>query len=163
WRASRGAVPRSGRLQGRQRRLRARDRRPAADPGRRAAARRGPRPRPRRAVRRRRVHRAVRRHRRRRARAGRRSAHPPRAGRAVLDAEELAVHYQPQVDLASGRLVGVEALARWDEAAPDEFIPLAEETGLIGPLGAWVLRTACRDLASWHALGLRPLTATVNV
>jgi diguanylate cyclase (GGDEF)-like protein len=83
--------------------------------------------------------------------------------RAALAAGELAVHYQPQVDLASGRLVGVEALARWDQAAPDEFIPLAEETGLIGPLGAWVLRTACRDLAAWHAAGLKPFTATVNV
>jgi diguanylate cyclase (GGDEF)-like protein len=83
--------------------------------------------------------------------------------RAALDAEALAVHYQPQIDLASGRLVGVEALARWDEATPDEFIPLAEETGLIGPLGAWVLWTACRDLADWHARGLKPLTVTVNV
>jgi EAL domain-containing protein (putative c-di-GMP-specific phosphodiesterase class I) len=83
--------------------------------------------------------------------------------RAALAAGALAVHYQPQVDLASGRLVGVEALARWDQAAPDEFIPLAEETGLIGPLGAWVLRTACRDLAAWHAAGLKPFTATVNV
>ena len=75
----------------------------------------------------------------------------------------LAVHYQPQLDLASGRLVGVEALVRWSEASPAEFIPVAEETGLIGPLGAWVLRTAVRDLAAWHAQGLTPLTVTVNV
>ncbi len=83
--------------------------------------------------------------------------------RAALEQETLAVHYQPQVDLATGRMVGVEALARWDEAAPAEFIGLAEETGLIAPLGAWVLRTACRALAGWHAAGLEPLTVTVNV
>jgi diguanylate cyclase (GGDEF)-like protein len=83
--------------------------------------------------------------------------------RAALEAEELAVHYQPQVDLATGRLVGVEALVRWSESSPAEFIPLAEETGLIGPLGSWVLRTATRDLARWHAQGLERLTATVNV
>jgi diguanylate cyclase (GGDEF)-like protein len=75
----------------------------------------------------------------------------------------LAVHYQPQVDVSTGRLVGVEALARWREASPAEFIPVAEETGLIGPLGAWVLGTATRDLARWHAQGLTSLTVTVNV
>jgi diguanylate cyclase (GGDEF)-like protein len=83
--------------------------------------------------------------------------------RAALEAETLAVHYQPQVDLATGRLVGVEALVRWSEASPAEFIPVAEETGLVGPLGTWVLRTATRDLAAWHAQGLAPLTVTVNV
>jgi EAL domain-containing protein (putative c-di-GMP-specific phosphodiesterase class I) len=60
-------------------------------------------------------------------------------------------------------MVGVEALARWSESTPDEFIPVAEETGLIGPLGAWVLGTATRDLAAWHAQGLEHLTVTVNV
>jgi diguanylate cyclase (GGDEF)-like protein len=83
--------------------------------------------------------------------------------REALEAGEVAVHYQPQVDLASGRMVGVEALVRWSEASPAEFIPVAEETGLIGALGAHVLRTACHDLAAWHAAGLKPLTATVNV
>ena len=83
--------------------------------------------------------------------------------RMALETETLAVHYQPQLDLANGRLVGVEALVRWSEASPAEFIPVAEETGLIGPLGAWVLRTAVRDLAVWHAQGLTPLTVTVNV
>jgi EAL domain-containing protein (putative c-di-GMP-specific phosphodiesterase class I) len=83
--------------------------------------------------------------------------------RTALETHTLEVHYQPQVDLASGNIVGVEALARWSEATPDEFIPLAEETGLIAPLGEWVLRTACLDLATWHAAGLRPLTVTVNL
>jgi EAL domain-containing protein (putative c-di-GMP-specific phosphodiesterase class I) len=83
--------------------------------------------------------------------------------RLALEQDTLAVHYQPQLDLANGRLVGVEALVRWDQASPAEFIPVAEETGLIGPLGAWVLRTAVRDLARWHAEGLTPLTVTVNV
>jgi diguanylate cyclase (GGDEF)-like protein len=83
--------------------------------------------------------------------------------RAALDEQTLEVHYQPQIDLTSGRMVGVEALARWDQAVPNEFIPLAEETGLIGPLGAWVLRTALRDLAGWHAAGLKPLSVTVNI
>ena len=81
----------------------------------------------------------------------------------ALESDGLAVHYQPQVDLDTGRLVGVEALVRWSEASPGEFIPVAEETGLIGPLGAWVLRTATRDLAAWHAQGLTQLTVTVNV
>jgi diguanylate cyclase (GGDEF)-like protein len=83
--------------------------------------------------------------------------------RDALEQDELAVHYQPQVDLVSGRMVGVEALVRWSEASPAEFIPVAEETGLIGALGSHVLRSACRDLAVWHAAGLQPLTVTVNV
>jgi diguanylate cyclase (GGDEF)-like protein len=89
------------------------------------------------------------------------SGHDPQ--RSELAGQDFAVHYQPQVDLATGRLVGVEALVRWSEALPEEFIPVAEETGLIGPLGAWVLRSATRDLAGWHGQGLTPLTATVNV
>jgi diguanylate cyclase (GGDEF)-like protein len=83
--------------------------------------------------------------------------------RETLDAGTLAVHYQPLIDLGSGRLAGVEALARWEEIEPCEFIPLAEETGLIGSLGAQVLCTTCRELAGWHASGLKPLTATVNI
>jgi EAL domain-containing protein (putative c-di-GMP-specific phosphodiesterase class I) len=58
------------------------------------------------------------------------------------------VHYQPQVDVATGRLVGVEALVRWSAASPAEFIPVAEETGLVGPLGAaarWLVRDSARD------------------
>jgi diguanylate cyclase (GGDEF)-like protein len=83
--------------------------------------------------------------------------------RADLEAGVLEVHYQPQVDVTTGRLVGVEALTRWSEASPAEFIPVAEETGQIGVLGAWVLGTATRDLAAWHAQGLTSLTVTVNV
>ena len=83
--------------------------------------------------------------------------------RAALETDALEVHYQPQLDLATGRLVGVEALARWSQASPGEFIPVAEETGLIAPLGTWVLRTATRALAAWHAQGLKPLTVTVNL
>ncbi len=83
--------------------------------------------------------------------------------RAALDNDALEVHYQPQLDLTTGRLVGVEALVRWSQASPAEFIPVAEETGLIAPLGTWVLRTATHALATWHAQGLTPLTVTVNV
>ncbi|UBV44334.1 EAL domain-containing protein (plasmid) [Deinococcus taeanensis] len=80
----------------------------------------------------------------------------------------MALHYQPQVDLHSGEVVGVEVLARWPQpdgswVPPLEFIPLAEENHLIHDLGAWVLRTACRQLAQWHALGAVDWTLSVNV
>ncbi len=87
--------------------------------------------------------------------------------RAAVDAGTLAVHYQPQVDLLTGRVAGVEALARWTHprlgpVAPVEFIAVAEETGLIGPLGSYVLGETCRQLAEWRSQGLR-IAATVNV
>jgi diguanylate cyclase (GGDEF)-like protein len=87
--------------------------------------------------------------------------------RAAVEADALDVHYQPQVDLLTGRVAGVEALARWTHprlgvVAPVEFISVAEETGLIGPLGSFVLGETCRQVAAWRRQGRR-LAATVNV
>ena len=90
--------------------------------------------------------------------------------RAAVDDEAFTLHYQPVVSLASGEIVGVEALVRWQTSPttlrlPDEFIPAAEETGLIVPLGSWVLREACRATCRWNAArGCRqPLTISVNL
>ena len=88
---------------------------------------------------------------------------------ASLEAGEFVLHYQPVVELAGGAMVGVEALVRWRQsdghlAQPGEFIPLAEETGLIVPLGQWVLGEACRQGAEWHrAHPDRELSMAVNV
>lgn len=88
--------------------------------------------------------------------------------RRSLSRDELALVYQPQFDIATGRPVGLEALLRWTHpsrgsVAPDCFIPLAEETGLIGTLGGWVLNRACRDLAEWRRRRVRVPRLAVNV
>ena len=90
--------------------------------------------------------------------------------RHAIGSDELRLVYQPQVSLPDERLVGVEALVRWDhpergEVAPLDFIPLAEETGLIVPLGQWVLEEACQQAARWRGQNpaAAPLTVSVNV
>ena len=80
---------------------------------------------------------------------------------------ELSLAYQPQVD-ATGRIRGVEALLRWDNprlgrVPPNKFIPVAESSGLIVPIGTWALREACRQAAAWRAAGCRPVVVAVNV
>ena len=82
--------------------------------------------------------------------------------------EEFVVYYQPQVDANSGHIIGMEALVRWlhpewGMISPAQFIPMAEETGLIIPLGAWVLRTACHQARDWQQEGLLPLRLSVNL
>jgi EAL domain-containing protein (putative c-di-GMP-specific phosphodiesterase class I) len=81
---------------------------------------------------------------------------------------ELVLLYQPQIEVVSGRVTGAEALLRWQHpefglVTPDRFIPLAEETGLIRPIGAWVLRAVCEQMRTWHAAGIRPLRMAVNL
>jgi len=88
--------------------------------------------------------------------------------RRALEREEFDLHYQPQVDMVDKRVVGVEALLRWEHPkigpiGPDRFIPIAEETGMIVPLGSWVLRQACRDAAAWLASGIELERIAVNV
>lgn len=88
--------------------------------------------------------------------------------RRAFDAGDFQVYYQPKMDLASGEVVGVEALLRWHHAtrgwiSPDSFIPVAEETGIIVALGAWVIRMACQQLQRWKDTELAHLTIAVNV
>ena len=88
--------------------------------------------------------------------------------RHALQDEQFELHFQPQVDLASGMVVGNEALIRWRHpllgtVRPDRFIALAEETGLIVPIGAWVLQAACRQNRRWQRAGLGPLRIAVNL
>jgi EAL domain-containing protein (putative c-di-GMP-specific phosphodiesterase class I) len=87
--------------------------------------------------------------------------------RLAIKHGELAMHYQPVVDIGTGEVAGVEALARWTDAdrgpiGPDEFIPLAEQTGLIRPLSEWAIREASRQAAEWKAQG-RDLYVSVNL
>lgn len=86
----------------------------------------------------------------------------------AIESDELVLHYQPQIDTASGQLVGVEALLRWNDPVkgmipPLQFIPLAEETGLIVPIGDWVFETACKQSMAWQQLGLDPIRIAVNI
>jgi diguanylate cyclase (GGDEF)-like protein len=88
--------------------------------------------------------------------------------RKALERRELELHYQPKVDVRSGATTGMEALVRWRHPErglipPNDFIPLAEETGLIIPLGQWVLREACRQNKAWQDGGLPPLRVAINI
>jgi diguanylate cyclase (GGDEF)-like protein/PAS domain S-box-containing protein len=88
--------------------------------------------------------------------------------RRALERREFVLHYQPKVDVLSRRIVGAEALLRWEQPRvglvyPGEFVRLAEETGLILPIGAWVIREAFRQQAAWRAAGLPPLKLSINI
>lgn len=88
--------------------------------------------------------------------------------RRALERQEFEVYYQPKLCTASRNIIGMEALVRWHHPtlgfiSPIEFIPLAEETGLIIPLGEWVLRTACRQIKEWNNQGFPPLKVSVNL
>ena len=86
----------------------------------------------------------------------------------ALERGQFEIHYQPQIDIASRRMVGVEALLRWNHpergrVSPDHFIPLAEDSGLIVPIGAWVLEQACAQAVRWHKAGAPLLRVSVNM
>ncbi len=88
--------------------------------------------------------------------------------RQALSRNELSLHYQPQFDMKTGLMTGVEALARWTHTkkgpiSPGQFIPIAEESGLILPIGAWVMETACRQAKQWQDKGLLAVRMSVNV
>jgi len=86
----------------------------------------------------------------------------------AFDRQEFVIHYQPMIELDTYRVVGAEALIRWNNPelgllSPDEFIPVAEDCGLIFPIGEWVLRTACAQMKQWHRAGHGDLHVAVNL
>lgn len=86
----------------------------------------------------------------------------------ALENHEFQLHYQPQVNIQTGQIVGAEALVRWNSPqrgmiSPAEFIPVAEMTGSIIPLGEWILQRACEQLLQWEAAGLPPLKLSINI
>ena len=86
----------------------------------------------------------------------------------AIERQQLLLHYQPLISAKTGRLAGVEALLRWQHPEyglipPGEFIPIAEQTGLIGPIGEWVLRTACTQMNVWYSRGLPRIAISVNL
>lgn len=89
--------------------------------------------------------------------------------RKAIERDELLLHYQPQIEIKTGEVSGVEALVRWHERErgiihqPVDFIPIAEETGLIVPIGEWVLRKACEENRKWQDKGLKPVRIAVNL
>lgn len=88
--------------------------------------------------------------------------------RKAIHEDELLLHYQPRIDARTGQISSMEALVRWERpgkglVSPGEFIPVAEDTGLIVPLGEWVLKTACRQNKAWQDAGLPPISISVNI
>lgn len=88
--------------------------------------------------------------------------------RHALDKNEFVLYYQPQVDMRTNKIMAVEALIRWQHpymglVSPNNFITLLEETGLIEPVGNWIIRTACEQLKQWHDTGLEPLRMSINL
>jgi diguanylate cyclase (GGDEF)-like protein/PAS domain S-box-containing protein len=88
--------------------------------------------------------------------------------RHAIERDELVLHYQPKINLETGAIIGVEALIRWNHSPhglvpPVQFIPIAEECGLIVPIGRWVLREACRQARAWQDAGLRPMGVAINI
>jgi diguanylate cyclase (GGDEF)-like protein/PAS domain S-box-containing protein len=88
--------------------------------------------------------------------------------RGALDRREFVLHYQPKIDLQSGAMIGAEALLRWRHPdrgliPPERFVPIAEDSGLIVPIGQWVLGEACRQARAWQAAGFDPVPVAVNI
>lgn len=88
--------------------------------------------------------------------------------RTALSKHEFVLYYQPRISLRTGEIVGAEILLRWYASeqgmiAPDRFIPLAEETGLIVPIGDWIIRTACEQIRRWQDLGFGPMLFSINI